>query len=111
MWPQKTAKRSVGYLEVLVEEAVEDGVGDAAAESAKESQGVPDQHVAVPVGQEVAEEVVDEAVDHDRRPAEEEGDGDRGHEDVGPPTTPVRGLVLARRSGEQKRERETHEVD
>ena len=43
--------------------------------------------------------VHEEVVDHDGGPAEEEGEGDAGHQEVGAPAAAVGGLVVAHGSG------------
>ena len=45
--------------------------------------------------------VHEEVVDHDGGPAEEEGEGDAGHQEVGAPAAPVGGLVVAHGSGKR----------
>ena len=64
-------------------------------------------YVSTPVSlwQRLSVEVVDKAVDDHGRPADEEGYGDGGHEEVDSPTALFHRLVRTRRP-ESRRERE-----
>ena len=66
---------------------------------------IPPSHSPIALWQRLAVEVVDESVDDHGRPADEESDGDGGHEQVHAPAPLLHRLVRARRPEDANREK------